>query len=195
MTGAAEKKRARGSPHWHNVGLDLWCGTDCKKAPLEAAGIRKKDDESLAAWYFSRRDKLAELEGGSFCGVASVLYRNPFAGLVVGLAISPFRDPEAETTHMLSPPSPLKRQSWGVSGGQTPLIKNKSLLVFVPIQVRQRCTVDRCTPQDRAENLTPTSSKIRRGRFNLTARPNTGLRAPFSVCLSISYQGSNSGAG
>lgn len=114
MTGAAEKKRARGSPHWHNVGLDLWCGTDCKKAPLEAAGIRKKDDESLAAWYFSRRDKLAELEGGSFCGVASVLYRNPFAGLVVGLAISPFRDPEAETTHMLSPPNPLKRQSWGV---------------------------------------------------------------------------------
>jgi hypothetical protein len=67
---AAEKKEGPAEPHCHNVGLDLWCGTDCKKAPLEAAGsgsgFGRKMTKSFAAWYFSRRDKLAELEGVVF---------------------------------------------------------------------------------------------------------------------------------
>jgi len=78
---------------------------------------------------------------------------------------------------------PLDRRNRFGSGGQTPLPPNQISHYWYSyrFQVRQRCNVDRCTPQDRARNLT-----------SLTSWPD--LQA---LCLSFQFatRDSNSGAG
>jgi len=72
--GAARTQlKKKEGPRSHTATTWDWiCGVGqiAKKAPLEAAGsgsgFGRKMTKSFAAWYFSRQDKLAELEGVVF---------------------------------------------------------------------------------------------------------------------------------
>jgi hypothetical protein len=142
--------------------------------------------KGLTAWYFSGRDKL---EGGLFAE------RPPYCTvtLVVGGYLS--RDPEAETTHMLSPPpqAPEKTITGRTDGPLPPKVSH----YWYPYRFRyDRDALWIAAPRKIEPKHETDISNIQCGRASIS-RPDPYFALPASSLSAFQFpnQDSNSGAG